>query len=58
MIQINIANEALYMTLKKMGVPTEFIVYPNMRHNISDMRYQIIKMPNKTFQADRRNGLR
>jgi dipeptidyl aminopeptidase/acylaminoacyl peptidase len=37
-------GEELYMALKKMGVPTEFIVYPNMRHNISDMRYQMVKM--------------
>ena len=37
-------GEELYMALKKMGVPTEFIVYPNTRHNISDARYQMVKM--------------
>jgi len=37
-------GEELHMALKKLGVPTEFIVYPNMRHGISDMRYQMVKM--------------
>jgi len=37
-------GEVLYMALKKFGVPTEFIVYPNMGHGISDMRYQMVKM--------------
>ncbi len=37
-------GEELYMALKKLGVPTEFIVYPNMGHGISDMRYQMVKM--------------
>ncbi|MCK4429776.1 MAG: S9 family peptidase [Candidatus Aminicenantes bacterium] len=37
-------GEVLYMALKKLGVPTEFIVYPNMGHGIWDMRYQIVKM--------------
>ena len=32
------------IALKKLGVPTEFIVYPNMGHGISDMRYQMVKM--------------
>jgi len=27
-----------------MGVPVEFIVYPNTGHHISDMRYQLAKM--------------
>jgi dipeptidyl aminopeptidase/acylaminoacyl peptidase len=37
-------GDELYMALKKLGVPTEFIVYPNMGHGISDMRYQMVKM--------------
>ena len=37
-------GEELYMALKKLGVPTEFIVYPNTGHGISDMRYQMVKM--------------
>jgi len=37
-------GEELYMALKKLGVPTEFIVYPNMPHGISEMRYQMVKM--------------
>jgi len=37
-------SEILYMALKKLGVPTEFIVYPNMGHGISDLRYQMVKM--------------
>jgi len=37
-------GEELYMALKKIGVPTEFIVYPNMPHGIGEMRYQMVKM--------------
>ncbi len=37
-------GDELYMALRKMGVPTEFIVYPNTGHNVSDMRYQMVKM--------------
>jgi dipeptidyl aminopeptidase/acylaminoacyl peptidase len=37
-------GEELHTALKKLGVPTEFIVYPNMGHGISDMRYQMVKM--------------
>jgi len=36
--------QELYTALKKLGVPTEFIVYPNMGHGIRDMRYQMVKM--------------
>ena len=36
-------GEELHMALKKLGVPTEFIIYPNMGHGISDMRYQMVK---------------
>jgi len=37
-------GEELYSALKKLGVPTEFIVYPNTGHAISDIRYQMVKM--------------
>jgi dipeptidyl aminopeptidase/acylaminoacyl peptidase len=37
-------GEELYIALKKLGVPVEFIVYPNMPHGLTDMRYQMVKM--------------
>jgi dipeptidyl aminopeptidase/acylaminoacyl peptidase len=37
-------GQELYMALKKLGVPTEFIVYPNTGHGIRNMRYQMVKM--------------
>ena len=37
-------GEELHMALKKLGVPTEFIVYPNMPHGLRNARYQLIKM--------------
>jgi len=37
-------GEELHMALKKLGVPTEFIVYPNMPHGLRNSRYQLIKM--------------
>lgn len=37
-------GEELYIALKKMRVPTEFIVYPNTGHNIWNLRYQMVKM--------------
>ncbi|MBI4470487.1 MAG: S9 family peptidase [Acidobacteria bacterium] len=37
-------SEELYMALKKLGVPTEFIVYPKMPHGLTEMRYQMVKM--------------
>ena len=46
-------GEELYMALKKIGVPTEFIVYPNMRHHISDMRYQMVKMQAEFYWFER-----
>jgi dipeptidyl aminopeptidase/acylaminoacyl peptidase len=36
--------EALYNALKRLGIPTEFLIYPNTGHVIFDMRYQIVKM--------------
>ena len=32
------------MALKKLGVPTEFIVYPRMPHGLTEPRYQMVKM--------------
>ncbi|MBI3470679.1 MAG: S9 family peptidase [Candidatus Solibacter usitatus] len=37
-------SEELHMALKKLGVPTEFIVYPRMGHGITEPRYQMVKM--------------
>ena len=37
-------GQELYTALKKLGVLTEFIVYPNTGHGIGDMRYQMVKM--------------
>ena len=37
-------GDELYIALKKLGVPTEFIVYPNTGHGIWDLRYQMVKM--------------
>ena len=37
-------SEELHMALKKLGVPTEFIVYPRMGHGLTEPRYQMIKM--------------
>lgn len=37
--------EELYIALKKLGVPTEFIVYPNTGHVIWNMmRYEMVQM--------------
>ncbi|MCC7156733.1 MAG: S9 family peptidase [Bryobacterales bacterium] len=37
-------SEELYMALKKLGVPTEFFVYPGSTHGIPDARNQLVKM--------------
>jgi len=37
-------SEELHMALKKLGVPTEFMVYPGSTHGIPDMRNQMVKM--------------
>lgn len=37
-------GEELHMALKKLGVPTEFIVYPDMPHGLRNARYQLVKM--------------
>ncbi|MFQ5817496.1 MAG: prolyl oligopeptidase family serine peptidase [Terriglobia bacterium] len=37
-------SEELHMALKKLGVPTEFIVYPRMPHGLREPRYQLVKM--------------
>jgi len=37
-------SEELHMALKKLGVPTEFFVYPGTTHGIPDARNQMVKM--------------
>ena len=37
-------SEELYMALKKLAVPTEFLVYAGKSHGIPDMRGQMVKM--------------
>jgi len=37
-------SDELHMALKKLGVPTEYIVYPLDTHGIGDPRYQMVKM--------------
>ncbi|HEY3742128.1 MAG TPA: S9 family peptidase, partial [Bryobacteraceae bacterium] len=37
-------SEELHTALEKLGVPTEFIVYPRMGHGLSEPRYQMVKM--------------
>jgi dipeptidyl aminopeptidase/acylaminoacyl peptidase len=37
-------SEEMHMALKKLGVPTEFIVYPRTLHGITEPRYQMVKM--------------
>jgi len=37
-------GDLLYKELKKLGVTTEYIVYPNTGHQITNMRYQMVKM--------------
>lgn len=37
-------SDELYMALKKLGVPVEYLVYPGMPHGLSEPRYQLVKM--------------
>ncbi|HEX9705947.1 MAG TPA: prolyl oligopeptidase family serine peptidase, partial [Gemmatimonadales bacterium] len=37
-------NQELHMALKKLGVPTEFLVYPGQPHGLQEPRYQLVKM--------------
>ncbi len=37
-------GQELHMALQKLGVPTEFIVYPGMPHGLTNARYQLVKM--------------
>lgn len=37
-------SDELFMALKKLGVPVEYIVYPGMPHGLTDLRYQMVKM--------------
>ncbi|MBI3404724.1 MAG: S9 family peptidase, partial [Acidobacteria bacterium] len=37
-------SDEMFMALKKLGVPVEYIVYPQDTHGIGDPRYQMVKM--------------
>ncbi|MBP1771893.1 MAG: WD40-like beta Propeller containing protein [Holophagaceae bacterium] len=37
-------SDELYMALKQLGVPVEYIVYPGMPHGLTEPRYQLVKM--------------
>jgi len=37
-------GDELHIALQKLGVPTEYIVYPNMPHGLREPRYQLVKM--------------
>ncbi|GLH72110.1 prolyl oligopeptidase [Geothrix limicola] len=37
-------SDELYMALKKLGVPVEYLVYPGMPHGLTEPRYQMVKM--------------
>ena len=37
-------SDELHVALKKLCVPTEYIVYPQNSHGITDPRYQLVKM--------------
>ncbi len=37
-------SDELYMALKQLGVPVEYIVYPGMPHGLREPRYQLVKM--------------
>ena len=37
-------SDEMFMALKKMGVPVEYIVYPQNTHGIADPRLQMVKM--------------
>ena len=37
-------SDELHMALKKLGIPTEYFVYPGSTHGITEMRNQMVKM--------------
>ena len=37
-------SDELYMALKQLQVPVEYIVYPGMPHGLTEPRYQLVKM--------------
>ena len=52
-------SEGLHMALKRLGVPTEFYVYPGGTHGIPDARNQLLKATAEMAWMDywvRRNG--
>jgi dipeptidyl aminopeptidase/acylaminoacyl peptidase len=46
-------SEELHMALKKLGVPTEFFVYPGNTHGITDMRNQMVKMVSEFYWMEK-----
>ena len=46
-------GKELHMALKKLGVPTEFIVYPGQPHGIRNRRYQMVKMQAEFFWMEK-----
>jgi dipeptidyl aminopeptidase/acylaminoacyl peptidase len=46
-------SEELHMALKKLGVPTEFFVYPGASHGIPDPRNQLVKSVAEKAWMDR-----
>jgi dipeptidyl aminopeptidase/acylaminoacyl peptidase len=46
-------SEELHMALKKLGVPTEFLVYPGTTHGITEMRNQLVKMVSEFHWMER-----
>lgn len=37
-------SDELFMALKKLGIPVEYIVYPRMPHGLIEPRFQMVKM--------------
>lgn len=46
-------SEELHMALKKLGVPTEFFVYPGNTHGITEMRNQMVKMVSEFYWMEK-----
>ncbi|HJU74297.1 MAG TPA: S9 family peptidase [Gemmatimonadaceae bacterium] len=45
-------SDELHMALKKLGVPTEYYVYPGMTHGIPDPRNQLLKSVSEMMWMD------
>ncbi|HEX9761410.1 MAG TPA: S9 family peptidase, partial [Candidatus Acidoferrales bacterium] len=46
-------SDELHMALKKLGVPVEYIVYPNMPHGLTLPRYQMVKMVSEFYWMEK-----